>query len=168
MQDRCTKQGETCYFSCRKDAAKYNDALNSRAGAAEKLNVSESSLRDYETGLTPVPVDVVVRMADLYGAPEIQVAYCKNDCPIGRYVCRTVSDEVKSIETITCSLMYHIEEARVQEAISTLLRIASDGKVSDREKEELRSVVRILEETSSDISDLRLLLEKRGGAGGTD
>ena len=126
MQDRCTKQGETCYFSCRKDAAKYNDALNSRAGAAEKLNVSESSLRDYETGLTPVPVDVVVRMADLYGAPELQVAYCKNDCPIGRYVCRTVSDEVKSIEAITCSLMYHIEEAKVQEATRIAHELAPD------------------------------------------
>lgn len=168
MQDRCTKQGETCYFLCRKDAAKYNDALNSRAGAAEKLNVSESSLRDYETGLTPVPVDVVVRMADLYGSPELQVTYCKKDCPIGRYVCRTVSDEVKRIDTITCSLIHHIEEARVQDAIKTLIRIASDGKVSDREKDELRSVVQTLEDASSDISDLRLLLEKRGGEDGTD
>ncbi len=168
MQNECTKQVATCYFSCRKEAAIYNDALSSRAGASEKLNVSESSLRDYETGLTPVPVDVVVRMADLYGAPELQITYCKNDCPIGKYMCRTVSDEVKGIESITCSLMYHIQGEQVKKAIQTLLRIASDGTVTDREKEELKSVVDILDGASRDINDLRLLLEKRGGVGGID
>lgn len=167
MQDNCINREKNCYFSCRKDAAKYNDALNSRAGAADRLNVSESSLRDYETGLTPVPVDVVVRMADLYGSPELQAMYCKNDCPIGKYVCRTASIEVKDIKTITGNLLYHIEEAKVLKAIGTLLKISRDGKVSDYEKEELECVIQILEGISSDVSDLRLLLDKEGGANGT-
>lgn len=168
MRDNCAKQRRISYISCRKQAAEWIDALGSRAGAAELLNVSESSLRDYETGMTTVPADVVVRMADLYNAPELQVLYCKNDCPIGKYVCRTVSDEVKNIETITCSLLYHISELKVQDAIKTLLRIASDGKVSDSEKSDLGFIVQILENASSDVSDLRLLLEKEGNMDGIE
>ena len=168
MQNECANSSETCYFSCRKSAARYNDALNSRAGAADNLNVSESSLRDYETGLTPVPVDVVVRMADLYGAPELRASYCKNDCPIGRYNSRNISDEVKSISDITVSLICHVHEEKTKAAAKTLLRIASDGKVNEAEKEELRSVVETLEAVSRDVSDLRLLIEKQGGGHGID
>lgn len=168
MQENCIKKARNCYFSCRKEAAEYNDTLNSRAGAAEKLNVSESSLRDYETGLTPVPVDVVVRMADLYGAPELQAMYCKQDCPIGKYVCRTASVEVKDIKTITSNLLYHIEEVKVMKAIGALLKISRDGKVSDCEKDELECVIQMLEGISGDVSDLRLMLEKRGGESGDD
>lgn len=81
MEKECMNCGGSIYFQCRKEAAKYNDRLSSREGASEMLNVSVSSLSNYELGLTPVPTDVVVRMADLYGAPELEACYCKNDCP---------------------------------------------------------------------------------------
>ncbi len=42
------KACENPCFRCRKEAAKYNDKLNSREGAAEMLGVSVSSLADYE------------------------------------------------------------------------------------------------------------------------
>ena len=38
------KAGENPCFRCRKEAAKYNDKLSSREGAAEALGVSASSL----------------------------------------------------------------------------------------------------------------------------
>lgn len=77
MEKECMNCGGSIYFQCRKEAAKYNDRLSSREGASEMLNVSVSSLSNYELGLTPVPTDVVVRMADLYGAPELEACYCK-------------------------------------------------------------------------------------------
>lgn len=166
MQSECIKECAISCISCRKNAAKYNDALNSRAGAAEQLNISESSLRDYETGFTPIPVDMVVRMADLYGAPELQISYCKHDCPIGKYIARNFSDEVKDIEKVTCSILYHIQEAETQEAFKKLLAIASDGKVTDEEKIQLHQVVSILEAVTADVNSLRLLMDKRGGRDG--
>lgn len=169
MQNECANGTENCYFVCRKRAARQNaasDALSSRAGAAERLNVSESSLRDYETGLTPVPVDVVVRMADLYGAPELMTGYCKNECPIGRLRSRTISDEVKGIEEVTVSLLYHMQEVKTKETTKVLLRIAADGKISEREKGDLREVVEALENVTRDINDLRLLMDKKGGTYG--
>ena len=68
-----TKAADNIYCKCRKAAAKYNDKLNSREGAAELLNISVSSLTDYELGLTKnIPVDKVVLMSDLYNAPELK------------------------------------------------------------------------------------------------
>lgn len=84
MGSDCTKSNENIYFRCRKDAAKYNDKLNSRESASELLGVSVSSLADYELGNTKVvPVDKVVLMADLYNAPQMLNCYCANECPIG-------------------------------------------------------------------------------------
>lgn len=39
MDKECMKDTANIYFSCRKEAATYNDKLNSREGAAELLNV---------------------------------------------------------------------------------------------------------------------------------
>lgn len=52
---------ENVYFECRKRAAIHNERLNSRAGAAEILGISESTLAHYELGITkniPVGGDV--------------------------------------------------------------------------------------------------------------
>ena len=60
---------ENVYFECRKRAAIHNERLNSRAGAAEILGISESTLAHYELGITKnIPVDVVVMMAEVYNA----------------------------------------------------------------------------------------------------
>lgn len=98
------KMAENIYFECRKKAALHNDALNSRAGAAKFLGVSESSLTQYELGLTKaVPVDTVVMMAEAYGMPELKANYCKHECPIGRDLPIAVS--AGTIEGVTVRLL---------------------------------------------------------------
>jgi len=98
-----TKENENIYFKCRKDAARYNDKLNSRESTADLIGVSVSSLADYELGNTKVvPVDKVVIMADLYNAPQLLNSYCAIECPIG---CRReYATELKSLERITVCL----------------------------------------------------------------
>ena len=77
-----TKAADNIYCKCRKEAAKYNDKLNSREGAAELLGISASTLADYELGITKIiPADAILRMADLYNAPELRNHYCKYSCP---------------------------------------------------------------------------------------
>ena len=105
MANDCMKANENIYFRCRKEAAKYNDKLNSRESASELLGVSVSSLADYELGNTKVvPVDKVVLMADLYNAPQLLNSYCARECPIG---CRKdIATEIQPIErTSTLSFL---------------------------------------------------------------
>lgn len=167
MEKDCKNDGGSIYYSCRKEAARYNDKLNSRDGAAEYLCVSESSLRNYELMLTPVPVDVVVRMADLYGAPELEACYCKNDCPIGKRV--AMAAKLRGIEQITCNLLLHADDDRLNGIKRKLLNIAQDGKLEESEVDAMNSIVAELTNLASDIAELRLYLKKYGGADiGTD
>ena len=55
MQNECSKGNDNYYFLCRKKASEHNDALSSRLGAASRLNISESALRNYEVDTANVP-----------------------------------------------------------------------------------------------------------------
>lgn len=106
------KAGENPCFQCRKEAAKYNDKLNSREGAAEMLGVSVSSLADYELGITKViPVDKVVLMAELYNAPELKAWYCTTECPIGRSL-PMPSANISTVERTTMRLLKQLRQTR--------------------------------------------------------
>lgn len=72
MGQNPTKAASNIYCQKRKEAAKFNDKLNSREGASELIGVSPSALADYELGITKVvPVDAVIKMAEVYNAPEL-------------------------------------------------------------------------------------------------
>ena len=84
MGSNPTKAANNMYCKCRLAAAKYNDKLNSREGAAEMLGLSSSTLASYELDLTKVvPVESIMMMADVYNAPELKNWYCSNVCPLG-------------------------------------------------------------------------------------
>ena len=84
MGQNPTKAASNIFCQKRKEAAKFNDRLNSREGASELIGVSPSALADYELGITKVvPVDVVIKMAEVYNAPELLSYYCHNECPLG-------------------------------------------------------------------------------------
>lgn len=74
MGSNPTKAANNMYCKCRLAAAKYNDKLNSRDGAAEMLGLSSSTLASYELNLTKVvPVESIMMMADVYNAPELKI-----------------------------------------------------------------------------------------------
>ena len=135
---------ENVYFECRKRAAIHNERLNSRAGAAEILGISESTLAHYELGITKnIPVDVVVMMAEVYNAPELKCIYCKSECPIGKEL--PIATEAGNIEGITVRMLSGLEDEKIDKIQKTLLRIAEDGKVEAAEREELKEMVQSLD-----------------------
>ena len=95
------------WYEARLEAAKFNDKLCSREGAAELLGMSVSSVADTELGLSKVmPVDKAVLMADLYRDPALLNYYCLHECPIG---CRqSISDEVLDIDRVTVKLLKNL------------------------------------------------------------
>lgn len=121
MGNSSMKSVENVYFRCRKEAARYNDKLNSRESTCELLGVSVSSLADYELGNTKVvPVDKVVLMADLYNAPQLLNNYCATECPIG---CRRkLPTEVQPIELTTLRLLELCSNGKLADAMAALTR----------------------------------------------
>lgn len=151
------KACENPCFRCRKEAAKYNDRLNSREGAAELLGVSVSSLADYELGITKViPVDKVVLMAELYGAPELKAWYCAEECPIGRGF-PMPSAELSSVERTTMQLLKQLRESDVQNVKDTLIDITADGVISEDERVDLTRILEYLDGLIKAAGELRLI-----------
>lgn len=156
MGNNPTKASDNIYFQCRKEAAKYNDKLNSREGAAELLGLSVSSLSDYELGLTKVvPVDKVLLMADLYNAPELKTIYCKECCPLGCKNAKVVLEDLDRISLKALSSFRKITGAK-----ETLLNIVDDGIISDDEKPELNELLSIMDEVENVIQTFKLWAEK--------
>ena len=157
MGTRPTKAASNIYCRSRLEAAKYNDRLNSRLGAAELLGISESSLADYELGNTKVvPVDKVNLMADLYNAPEIRNFYCANECPIGRECVAQL--EVEELDRLTIKVLAAFKN--VSYIKETLVDIAADGVITEDEKQEFKSVIEALDAISHNAQELKLWAEK--------
>ena len=151
------KACENPCFRCRKEAAKYNDKLNSREGAAEMLGVSVSSLADYELGITKViPVDKVVLMAELYNAPELKAWYCAEECPIGRGF-PMPSAELSSVERTAMQLLKQLRESDVQDVKDTLINITADGVISEDERVDLTRILEYLDGLIKAAGELRLI-----------
>lgn len=152
-----TKASENPFFRCRKEAAKYNDRLYSREGAAELLGCSVSSLADYELGITKViPVDKVVLMAELYNAPELMAWYCSNACPIGGQM-PIPADNLNTIELTTMKLIRLLKSSEVEAVRERLIEIASDGIVSGDEVADFCEIMEYIEELIRVAGELRLL-----------
>lgn len=156
MGRKPTKAAGNPYCLARLEAAKYNNKLYSKEGAAEMLGLSVSSLSDYELGNTKVvPVDKVVLMADLYNAPELKNYYCTEVCPLG---CDTPKLTIEDIDRISIRALSSFR--KIAGAKETLLNIVEDGIISPEEKPELDELLSILEEISVITQTLRLWADK--------
>lgn len=162
MGQNPTKAAENMYCRCRKGAAMLggaNERLNSREGAAEELGISPSTLASWELDITRPQVDAVVRMADLYGAPELLNYYCCSECPIGR---RCVSKvEVKELDRAIIEIVGALgKSSSIRE---DLLDITADGVVSPEERPRLEHDLKCLEEIAQRAGQLKLCVAKRLG-----
>lgn len=156
MGSNPTKAADNIYCQCRKKAAMYNDKLNSREGAAELLGISPSTLADYELGITKIiPADSIMRMADLYNAPELRNHYCKHYCPLGGDVPEIDTESLDRIAIKALQSMKAVSASREQ-----LLDIVSDGVISEEEKPRLEKIMQSLSELEKISHNLRAWVEK--------
>lgn len=129
MGREATKAIGNPWYEARMEAAKWDDRLLSREGAAELLGMSVSAVADAELNLTKcMPPDKAVQMADLYKAPHLLNYYCLHECPIGKD--RPVSEEVVPIERVTVKLLKGMKLDRLDD-IKDRLAYHDDAQVVD-------------------------------------
>ena len=157
MGQNPTKAAGNIYCHKRKEAAKFNDRLNSREGASELLGVSPSTLADYELGITKViPVDVVVKMAEVYNAPELMPHYCHNECPLGDLCYQ--EPKLKSLDRAVIQLLASLRLG--EGAGENLLAIVADGEISSNEEQQLQESMVMLDSLAHCIAELQLRIRK--------
>lgn len=159
MGDRTLNENKNVYFQARKRAASNNSKLFSRDSAADMLGISPYTLADYELGSTKVvPVDRVMRMADLYNAPELITWYCKYECPIHGFL--PLATEEKNIQGIALRIVRGFDEEELRTIKRDLADISEDGVISDEEIPRLKEILGRLEKMAETISELKLVCEK--------
>ena len=152
------KENNNVYFRARKSAAMYNEKLFSRENTSELLGVSASTLSDYELGNTKViPADIVVKMSELYNAPELKRHYCK-ECVIGREM--PIATDAKGLEGIALRMLLKFDADEIKSMKNSLIQISADGVISDDEKPELIKILRKLDDMSIVISEMKIVGEK--------
>ena len=157
MAKDLTKAIGNVWAEARKDAAKYNDTLYSREGAAQALNVHPTTLASYELGTCKnIPVDMAIMMADLYKKPELLNHYCKHECPIGCNL--NLSCDVYDIDRLTVKLLS--ESKHLNELKDKLLEIAADGSVSVEEQDDFYKIEKELNELAETISEIKIFGER--------
>ena len=105
-----------------------------------------------------MPVENVIRMADVYNAPQLKQHYCKNVCPIGCEM--PVATEETSIELATLRMLKAFDEGKIDEVKDRLVEIASDGVIEDDEKADFKKIMGFLDKLSHSISEIRIIAEK--------
>lgn len=121
MPKFATKAADNMFCQARYEAAKFNERLSSREGAAEELGVDRTRLARIELGsVTPYPEEVLL-MADIYRAPELKGNYCREMCPLGKGMPKIENQDIDRIALrALCSFR------KINEAKELLLDITAD------------------------------------------
>lgn len=156
MGRRPTKAADNPFCKARLEAAKYNERFFSKEYAAEQLHISAGQLQDYELGITKcIPPDNILRMADIYNAPELRYMYCREMCPLGDNIPKIEDEDLDRISLRALSSFRKISEAK-----ELLLDITADGVIEEEEKADLDRIMKILDEVNEISQNLKVWIEK--------
>lgn len=113
MPKFATKAADNMFCQARYEAAKFNERLSSREGAAEELGVDRTRLARIELGsVIPYPEEVLL-MADIYRAPELKGNYCREMCPLGKGMPKIENQDIDRIALRALCSFRKINEALV-------------------------------------------------------
>ncbi|MEH2957793.1 helix-turn-helix transcriptional regulator [Candidatus Merdisoma sp. JLR.KK006] len=156
MGRRPTKAADNPFCKARLEAARYNDRLFSKDGAAELLGISVSTLSDYELGITKVvPPDMVLKMADLYNAPELRNYYCRELCPLGGDMPVLELEDLDRISIKALAAFRKLGETK-----DLLLDITEDGVIDESERPQLDKILGTLDELEQVAQSLKVWVKK--------
>lgn len=156
MGRKPTKAADNPFCIARLEAAKYNERLFSKEGASELLGISVSTLSDYELGITKViPPDMVLKMADLYNAPELENHYYTSMCPLGKDMPKADLADLDRISIKALSTFRKLGETK-----ELLLDITEDGVIDESEKPQLDKILGTLDELEQVAQSLKIWVKK--------
>lgn len=155
MSNVAVKTASNIFYKARCGAAKHNEQLSSREGAADIMSIDRGRLYRIESGIAnPYPEEVHL-MADLYNAPELKNYYCKHCCPLGADMPEV---DVVSLDRIALKALKHMKA--VSDSRETLIDICEDGIISEEERPQLDEILKELGELEQISKSLRVWVEK--------
>lgn len=155
MSKYATKAGSNIFCRARYEAAKFNDRLYSREGAAEELGIDRTRLARIELGSTaPYPEEILL-MAEIYNAPELKCMYCRDMCPLGKDLPKV---EIQTLDRISLKALAAFR--KISETRDSFLEIVEDGEISEQERPQLENVLQTLNEVVQISQNLKIWVDK--------
>ena len=144
--------------------ASNKDDFKNRRDTAENIYISRRRLEEIETGKREPYPDEILIMAEAYDAPYLVEHYCNHICKIGqKFGCKYVENKGDAYKA-TVMFIKSLKEA--EQAKENILEILSDGEISQDEILMLDEAISKLNETMTDIINLKIALEKEKIKGG--
>ena len=144
--------------------ASNKDDFKNRRDTAENIYISRRRLEEIETGKREPYTDELLIMAEAYDAPYLVEHYCNHICKIGqKFGCKYVEHK-GDVYKATVMFIKSLKEAK--QAKENILEILSDGEVTPDEINMLDEAISKLNETMTDIINLKIALEKEKIKGG--
>ncbi|MCD7811936.1 MAG: transcriptional regulator [Ruminococcus sp.] len=164
MPRQATKACGNRYYEARIKAAKYNEKLLTRTGAAEYLpGVTEDSLKKYELDITRPPNTVVALMADAYNEPELRTWYCAKECPLGKD-CR----EIPEMPAERALIRLQNSVCEMGKIIKQLSMLMEDGVIDESEQQLIPELRGSLLEFRRRADEILAVLERAARLGKFD
>lgn len=155
MSNIAAKTSANVFYKARSEAAKHNEQLSSREGAADIMSIDRGRLYRIESGIAnPYPEEIHL-MADLYNAPELRNYFCKTICPLGEDIPKA---EIADLDRITVRTLSAIR--KLGETKELLLDITEDGVIDESEKADMEKVLCNLEELEQIAQNMKLWIKK--------
>jgi len=129
------------------------DAGLSIEAASFSLHIGSRTLINYEGGHTLVPSEVALKMAEVYGQPELTAKYCSEYCPIGQKYAYPV--ERNSLAGAVLGLIKEFNDVKM--LWDRLIELASDGVISEDEIPGFERILSELMDLEQKIETLKLL-----------
>lgn len=155
MANVAAKTSSNVFYKARCEAAKHNDSLSSREGAAGIMSIDRGRLYRIESGIAnPYPEEIRL-MADLYDAPELENYYCTNICPLGGDMPKV---DIVTLDRISIRALSAFR--KLGDTKEMLLDIVADGIVDESEKANMQKILKNLEELEQAAQSLKLWAKK--------
>lgn len=155
MANITAKTSANVFYKARCEAAKHNDSLSSREGAADIMSIDRGRLYRIESSIAnPYPEEIRL-MADLYNAPELENYYCTNMCPLGGDMPKA---DIATLDRISIRALSTFR--KLGDTKEMLLEVASDGIVDESEKADMQKILENLEELEQVAQSLKLWVKK--------
>lgn len=148
MSKFATKAAANMFCQARYEAAKSNERLSSREGAAEEIGIDRTRLARIELGSTIPYQEEVLLMADCYKAPELKGNYCREMCPLGKNMPKIENAGLDRISLRMLSSLKKINEAKEQTQ-RHMLRLSMTGTSPAKEIKEYGTVKTLLPEAGA-------------------
>lgn len=111
--------------------------------AAERLDVSETTVKAWEQGTRVPDNETVARMAELYGTPWLALEHLRS---AGSTLGVIPEVTVQSLPTAAITLINRVLDFAERHRDRQLLRIAEDGVIDEKERPDFDAIVQDLDD----------------------